>query len=449
MRSLLLLTLVLAPLGVRGQGIPPEELPPGTGFAWEPVGDRGVSAHDLQFTSDHALWTAGVRLFRLDPATQTWAQLSINHREAVLVLSASTTPDDTLFVSDQGGVYRSFDRGQTFTEVEPSGGDVLAETAAGALLVGGDDAPYVRRSADRGQTWAPAAFTPPGQPSVTEAFLALPPTADAPGGRVLAGNGSGVAASDDDGATFHATGLWGGGAAILEFALVGRPGGGRRAIAGGLRAAMPYGRAWYSDDEGATWAGEATFPDVEDGGVSYQAVKAVVGIGGTSACLILGRGAVYRTDDGGASWALVGRTPMFEREYVGDALLGPDGRLYVGLVRLGASTPVEGWVYRTAEPVTVASEGGAEAAQGLLLSAVPNPSSGDTSLVLTLGEASSSVRVTLYDALGREAATVHDGPLAAGTHRLAVDTSALAPGVYVACVVTEGGTVSARLTLAR
>ena len=70
MRCLLLLLALAASLGSgasRAQGIPPADLPPGTGFAWEAVGDRGVTARDLQFTPDGALWTAGNGVFRFEP----------------------------------------------------------------------------------------------------------------------------------------------------------------------------------------------------------------------------------------------------------------------------------------------------------------------------------------------------------------------------------------------
>jgi hypothetical protein len=78
--------------------------------------------------------------------------------------------------------------------------------------------------------------------------------------------------------------------------------------------------------------------------------------------------------------------------------------------------------------------------------AVPNPAADTASLVLTLPRAAAAVRVALYDALGRTVAVVHDGPLGAGTHRLALAASSLAPGVYVARAVAGTGAVTARLT---
>jgi len=71
------------------------------------------------------------------------------------------------------------------------------------------------------------------------------------------------------------------------------------------------------------------------------------------------------------------------------------------------------------------------------LTVAPNPSAGNAALTLALPSAQ-AVRVAVVDALGRTVAVVHDGPLAAGRHRLALP-AALAPGVYA--VVGAGAAV--------
>jgi hypothetical protein len=82
-------------------------------------------------------------------------------------------------------------------------------------------------------------------------------------------------------------------------------------------------------------------------------VAAVLPLGGPNALIVLGRGTVYRTDDGGQTWAAVGRAPEInESRYAGSAALDPDGRLYVGLSAQGLE---DGWVWRTAEPVLTAA----------------------------------------------------------------------------------------------
>jgi T5SS/PEP-CTERM-associated repeat protein len=67
-----------------------------------------------------------------------------------------------------------------------------------------------------------------------------------------------------------------------------------------------------------------------------------------------------------------------------------------------------------------------------------------TSLVLDLPVAA-SVRVTLFDVAGREVARVHDGTLAAGSHRFAIADANLAGGLYFARAQI-GGTNARSLT---
>lgn len=65
-----------------------------------------------------------------------------------------------------------------------------------------------------------------------------------------------------------------------------------------------------------------------------------------------------------------------------------------------------------------------------------------------------SAVASVYDALGRRVAVLHDGPLPAGAHDFALATSRLTPGVYVVHVrVTpdDGAmwTAVGRVTVAR
>ena len=94
---------------------------------------------------------------------------------------------------------------------------------------------------------------------------------------------------------------------------------------------------------------------------------------------------------------------------------------------------------------TVSNEGGSEAELGLG-QPFPNPARGRITVPLTLVR-EAVVTVTVVDALGRSVATLHDGPLSAGSHTLAWDASAaLASGVYVVRLSGDAG-VSARRVL--
>ena len=56
--------------------------------------------------------------------------------------------------------------------------------------------------------------------------------------------------------------------------------------------------------------------------------------------------------------------------------------------------------------------------------------------------------MTLTDVLGREALAL-DRALSAGAQALPLDVHSLAPGVYVARIVSSGASASVRLTVAR
>jgi hypothetical protein len=75
-------------------------------------------------------------------------------------------------------------------------------------------------------------------------------------------------------------------------------------------------------------------------------------------------------------------------------------------------------------------------AGGIMLDVAPNPVRRSASVALML-ERSSAVRVAVYDALGRQVALLHDGPLDAGEHHFRWDASAPA-GMYVVSAQIDG-----------
>ena len=79
----------------------------------------------------------------------------------------------------------------------------------------------------------------------------------------------------------------------------------------------------------------------------------------------------------------------------------------------------------------------------------PNPTTRQAAMTLTV-DAAQRVTATVVDALGRTVATVYDADLAAGASAtIAVDASALAPGVYVVRVAGETFAEARRFTVAR
>jgi len=443
------------------QPIPPDSLPPGAGFAWERVGDRPLNARVLTFAPDGTLWAGrSGGIYRMAPpitAGGVWEERHPLHGATALLVLGRGANGDTL-ISVQGHTFRSVDGGQTWTDVFPNGVDgSLARGPAGILLVGTASAV---RSTDRGATWTDATYTEGLQGAY--ALLPLPPTPSRPAWHVLAGGVNGILVSADTARSFMPSAMYtrhryG----IYRLAAVEAPGGPAgvpaRALAAGFDTAFPGARVWTSDDGGRTWAERGSLRDVLDGGAGYTGPKALVALGPQaphSAVAVLGRGAMHRTDDGGETWALVGRLPLegaTEEERrsnrVQDVILGPDGRLYVALARPGLSSNWV-WVYRTADPVVVGAEETAEPGNaGLALSVVPNPVTDSAALTLSLARPS-PVCVAVYDLLGREVALLYEGALPAGTHVLPFDGSALPAGVYVVRARAGEGVTTVRLTVA-
>ena len=329
---------------------------------------------------------------------------------------------------------------------------------AGRLLCGNragqDGAGYVTFSDDRGDSWHEGSG-PAGTPSPEAVYLEVVRSGPR-AGRVVAAGEWGIATSDDGGATWQPTALWqhfrydGLGLATLSDAA---PNGGDRLLASVNDPATsdPNG-LFVSDDGGDTWTQVFSFPD-NPNRVSF------LDLGGGAALAVMAHGEVRRTEDGGASWADVGVVPhSLATGAVGRAQWawrGPDGRLYVGGGSLGPPRPgqtPESYTWRTTEPLAVAGEAAPSAGEAVGVAVSPNPASGQVAVGVTLAAPSASVRVEVYDAIGRRLDTLHEGPLA-GALSLDVDTSAWAPGVYVVRVtgdaIGDAAIGTARFTVAR
>jgi hypothetical protein len=101
---------------------------------------------------------------------------------------------------------------------------------------------------------------------------------------------------------------------------------------------------------------------------------------------------------------------------------------------------------RVAMPV--AAEEPAQAGVFGLRSLYPNPTTVQTTVVLDVPTAQ-AVRVAVFDLLGREVAVLHDGPLAAGSHRLALDATRLPAGLYLVRAMGAGHRATRKLMVTR
>jgi hypothetical protein len=100
------------------------------------------------------------------------------------------------------------------------------------------------------------------------------------------------------------------------------------------------------------------------------------------------------------------------------------------------------------EAAVAASAGADLPAEYVLHAAYPNPFQDRATLRYELPEAA-SVRIVVYDLLGREVAVIVDGELGAGRHAAVLDGRALAAGVYVVRMTAGERALTQRLTLAR
>ena len=84
-----------------------------------------------------------------------------------------------------------------------------------------------------------------------------------------------------------------------------------------------------------------------------------------------------------------------------------------------------------------------------LIGSVPNPvASNQAEIRYELPEAM-NVRLSVYDLLGRQIATLVDGEQIAKQHRVAFDASTLASGTYLIRLETDRGATTSKMTIAR
>lgn len=461
---------------------------PGPG--WETVGNcRAATTRNLRFDAAGTLLTVDGDIDTLDTTggrPGVWRRVAITpHYLNITGLLPLSTPDSAVAGTNES--YRTVNRLQTWT---PTGAALYPQTLyatppgaarAGRLFAGGSSSP-LKLSDDRGASWHPPTAYPPGY-NLDPTAVAAYPTGPGPWGagypgRILAGGFSfGVAVSDDGGDTWRPSGLWTPGYGIYQVAVLARPaaeGGGLRAVATGYINGSGTGcvNVWTSDDGAITWTQRPLLCEPCDAPGCPRSLAllslAQRQTGGapvsgaavawpetewetTEALVVLGRGGVFRTTDGGATWIRelgpAGQAPIewSRNDIPSSATLGPDGRLYVGTVRGG---PDRTWMVRTAEGFAVSSSPQAPPqAAPLTVSVRPNPAGGQVTVAVSLAS-SLSVRVVVLDVRGREVARLHDGP-ATGALALSLDASGLAPGVYTVRATSEGIPATARLTVTR
>ena len=100
-------------------------------------------------------------------------------------------------------------------------------------------------------------------------------------------------------------------------------------------------------------------------------------------------------------------------------------------------------IYTYATTTSVADEA---APSGRMLSVYPNPTSGDLNAELSVAKGG-LFQVKVFDGLGREVRSLHNGFLPSATHVFTLEDQNLAPGLYIIRVTGEGLSLSRRVAI--
>ena len=422
------------------------------GIAFRKGGDPDGSIDTLYAVS------IGGGVFRFSPSAEEWELLCnvcATHymtatKEGYLLIGSEAGPHSDGSRSTDGGRTWEYDViGVSVTELFQStlpslGGAVYACNGA-----------YCARSFEGGAagSWI-AGELMGGQP---DALAEVLPSEALPEGRLLGGAWNGVAYSDDGGQTWTPSALWQPGrfvVASLTFAPDPAHPYGGIAFAGVRDFGLGRPAVYRSDDAGQTWE-QVLAVELGDYGLEgpdWIVVQASPGPGGAIFAgvedAIPGTdpslGTVLASADGGETWTQVADST---NGWVGWGVrvfeVGRDGRLYVGTDR---------GVWRTVEAVfPVSAEGGSEVPgkPDAELAVYPNPTSASAIVALTL-DATSEVKVSVVDVLGRRVASLAEGHFETGAHRLVFDASTLPAGAYIVrAAVGSSRALSRRLTVLR
>lgn len=173
---------------------------------------------------------------------------------------------------------------------------------------------------------------------------------------------------------------------------------------------------------------EAEFGGTAEGAHDRLAVSGTATLGGTLR-LVRSSGYVPEVGDAYEVVAAASIDGTFE-----SLEAPPDVELEVSYTETGVVATVTG--------VTVDGEGGpddeAAPTSFALEPAYPNPFAGRATVGYALPEAA-DVRLVVYDVLGRQVATLADGPVEAGRHEATFDAAALPSGTYLVRMTTDGG----------
>ena len=422
-------------------------------FAWERVGteqsgvadeaSKGISflSGTVSDGSQDTLFVGnGGGVFRLNPGALDWSLVcakSICRNEVLVVTKEGNILIGMKAGPSSGGVL-STDGGQSWQEevIGPYGESLLYQSTLPALdgrVIAGN-ATTLGWSFEGGAagTWV---FGEPLGGFPVEDIAEVQPSDSIPDGRLLGGVWNGAVYSDDGGQTWTQSSLFGEGHLIVNSLTFGgdpdHPFGGV-AYAGTRDDQIGYPAIFRSDDGGVTWN---LVHSVRPGDYGVERPYWIVVKAGPAGSIYAGindatpgpdpgLGPIIASFDGGATWSPVADSTNGWGGYgTLSMLIGRDRRMYVG---------TEYGVWRSVNPIPVGVETTPKeqpVETGMVLEVAPNPFRQRATVRLTL-DAPSTVRISVFDVLGREVAVLADGRSAAGPHEFAFQPDGLAAGVY-------------------
>jgi photosystem II stability/assembly factor-like uncharacterized protein len=241
------------------------------------------------------------------------------------VVAMEIDPADpaTIYISTRGGVFKSIDGGASWNRAQNglSGSGTLeprllmdADRASRLYLVDGSG--RLMRTTDGAANWTATGYNP----SAAGTSIGILDYADVPttprngqfyiaAGAIGVGTGGGIYRTTDDGATF--TRLGGGlpGTTVNMRLVAVDPTNPDRVFAGidffdGPPGTTPPAPLWRSTDGGATWNAVIAAPPTTPGQSVFVSAVEDLTFGAGSQVYAIYEGAIYRSNDDGATWAL-------------------------------------------------------------------------------------------------------------------------------------------------
>ncbi len=405
----------------------------------------------------------------------TWEVTAID--TALHVRTLFVAADGTVFAGTDAGLLRGTELGGNWTLVlslsdipgPPVGIWDLAQFPDGALLAAGTNG--VHRSMDAGMTWTTVLPQPIRDSCLGEAFLGFTFVLAAPSNEAFA------ASIEEEGGPCKTSGR------LYRSENVGDEWSSKNASYPVTATISPVGTLWYSDISGQIISSEqgVLIADLDAPVVAFATSPTGSIFAGTGRPIGnktgTGRG-IYRSTDNGETWHPV-NTGLTDTT-ITDLAVYPNGTLLAATLHGGVHRSTDGgdsWhpintglpsltvtalavteegfvfagtdrgIYRSTRAIATAAEDEAALPEGFTLAPNhPNPFNPATTIRYALPEAA-EVRLTVYDALGREVKRLVDGLRVAGEHEVVFEGQGLPSGVYMYRLTAGGVTQTRRMVL--